>query len=191
MIATATMTQTKLRIELVNLEMQSLIDRSLKDELLNRIIDYCVPLKYLAAFTIWGMEQNEAHMRLDVQLDYDEYERQVKLSGDGLPEGLAGAYSLSCGPAGGGGAGTSQPAHCPHMGKALDLYIRLAREKGLRLDWSVRFRENRRELCEKFGLTPAFIHDCTSDAAPNSVTNSLYAELTMTGRMSHKVVPPG
>ena len=77
--------------------------------------------------------------------------------------------------------------HCPHMGKALDLYMRLVKERGLRLHWSVRFREKREEMCEKFGLGPAIIRDCTTDGISNEVTNSLHTGLTMMGRVSEQV----
>jgi len=189
MIATTTMTQVGLRLELVSLEMQSLNDRSLKDKLLNEIIAYCVPHKCLQSFTVWGMEDGDAHMRLTVEIDYDEHERQVKVYGEGLPEGVAGSYNLGCGPPGGEGAGLSQPGSCPHMGKALELYLKLVEDKGLRLHWTVRFRENRTEMCEKFGLVPAVVHDCTVSGVPSTVTNYRYPELTLTGRVSTKVVP--
>ena len=132
------------------------------------------------------MDDGDAHMRLEVAIDYDEHEQQIRLSGDGLPEGMAGRYALADGPTAGG---LSQPGHCPHMGKALDLYIRLVKEKDLRLHWTVRFREQRQEMCEKFGLSPAVIHDCTVNGLQSTVTNSLYPELTIVGRVSQKVLP--
>ena len=186
MTGTSTMTRTGLRLELVSLEMQSLNDRSMKDELLGDVIAYCVPRKFLANFTIYGMEGGDSHMRLEAAIDYDEHEEQVRLSGDGLPDGVAGSYALADGPA---GAGPARPDHCPHMGKALDLYIRLVKEKGLQLLWTVSFREKRREMCEKFGLVPVVIHDCTLGGLQSTVTNSLYSELTIVGRVSPKVLP--
>ena len=191
MIGTTTMTQTGLRIELVSLEMQSLNDRSLKDSNLNEIIDYCAPRGFLESFTIWGMEDGKAHLRLRVELDYEEHERQIRLHGDALPDGMTGQYSITYGPPGGELEGFPQPPSCPHMGKALDLFIKLARDKGLRLHWTVCFREKRTEMCAKFGLERALIDDCSSGCAPSMVTNSRYPELTMTGRVSEAIVPPG
>jgi len=189
MIATTTMTQVGLRLKLVSLEMQSLNDRSLKDKLLNEIIAYCVPHKYLQGFTVWGMDGGDAHMRLAVEIDYDEHDRQVKVYGDGLPEGVEGRYSLGCAPPSSDGQGPSQPDNCPHMGKALELYLNLIKDKGLRLHWTVQFCEKRSEMCEKFGLAAAVIHDCTGSGTANTITNSRYPELTMTGSVSERIVP--
>lgn len=121
-------------------------------------------------------------------LDYDEHAQQVKLSGEGLPDGAAGTYALEYGPAADIGEG-SQPRCCPHMGKAVDLFIRLATDKGLRLRWAVRFRDKRQEMCEKFGLGPAIIRDGTGDGDENIVTSTFHPELSVRGRVSRKILP--
>ncbi|MCO6438488.1 MAG: hypothetical protein J5J06_15465 [Phycisphaerae bacterium] len=189
MIATTTMTQVGLRLKLLSLEMQSLNDRSLKDKLLNEIIAFCVPHRYLQGFTVWGMDGGDAHMRLNVEIDYDEHDRQVKIHGDGLPEGIEGTYSVGLAPPSSNGQGPSHPKTCPYMGKALDLYLNLIKDQGLRLHWTVRFRENRAEMCEKFGLCAAVIHDCTGTGTPSTITSVDFPEMTMTGFVSERIVP--
>jgi hypothetical protein len=190
MISTSTLTRTGLRLELVGLEMQSLNDRSLRDRLLNEIIAHCVPLTCLDNFTIWGLDEDEARMRLEVRIDYDEHQHQVELSGDGVPDDLAGSYTLDDGPTGRPGSGPMR-RHCPHMGKAVELYMRLVKEQGLRLVWTVRFRERREEMCKKFGLVPAAVRDGTVGAPESTITNSLYSELIATGRVSSTPFPSG
>lgn len=190
MIATSTLTRTGLRLELVSLEMQSLNDRSLRDRLLNEIIAHCVPLKCLDHFTIWGLDADEARMRLEVRIDYDEHHHQVELSGDGIPDDLAGRYTLDDGPLGSPGSGSTR-RHCPHMGKAVDLYMRLVTEQGLRLVWTVRFGERREEMCKKFGLVPAAVRDGTVGGSESTITNSLYSEVIATGRVSSRAFPSG
>ncbi len=189
MLATSTLTRTMLRIEMLALELQSINDRSLKDKLLNEIIAHCMPLKYLEAFTIYGMDGDEAHMRLEVHIDYDEHEQQIKLFGDGSPDDIARNYAGDDGPSNGTGAGSSRQSHCPHMRKAVDLYMRLVKEKGLQLHWTVRFREKREEMRERFGLCPALIHDCTVGGMESEMTNSRYSELKVVGRVSPKALP--
>jgi len=187
MLGTTTQTQTDIRLQMVSLEMQSINDRTVKDPLLQEIIAYCVPRKYLESYTIYGMDGDQAHMRLDVKIDYEEHEEQLKFSGDGLSGGLAGDFADV--PTSNGGQVPGQVRYCPHVATAVSLYVRLAREKGLRLHWAVRFREKRAEMCEKFGLGPAIIRDATTGGSANRVISSEHPELSVAGRVSTQIVP--
>lgn len=189
MLRNTIMTQIELRLELISLELQSLNDRSVKNKVLNDIIAYCVPRKYLEGYTIYGMIGDQAHLRIEIEIDYEEHEQQVKLSGDGLSDDAVDHFALGDGPDEGRGGASTRGRHCPHMGKALGLYMHLAKNKGMRLHWSVRFREKREEMCEKFGLGPAIIRDCTTDGSTNRITNSELPEVSMTGRVSEQGAP--
>lgn len=191
MTGTTTRTQTWLRMELLVLEMQSLADLSVKNARLQEIIAYCVPQKYLRSFTILGKNGNEAHIRLDVAIDYDEHDRLVRLSGDGLPNGFTGEYGIADGSNDAGAKKGTQPSHCPHMAKAVGLCVHLIREKGLQLEWSVQFREKAIEMARQFDLVLTTTRDCTGGGIKSPVTNSVLGELTATMCASEWAVPAG
>ena len=189
MIRMQTLTQIRLRIELATLELQSIVARSVKAELLNDIIAYCVPKRLLSRFTIWGMKEGKGKLRLDVEIDYDEHDRQVKLHGEGLPDGIEGEYDLSSGPRKTDGEDPVAPKTCPYMGKAVDLYMNLIEERKLNMKWTVQFCRERAAMDERFNLRPVYIHDCTTDGVSNRVTSSQFSELSATVRASQGEVP--
>lgn len=187
---TQIMTQTGLRLEMVSLEMRGLVDRSVKSPRLHEIIEYCVQRRLLHSFQVWAVRGNDGLMRLDVEIDYEEHDRQIRLAGDGLPDGVAGCYPVARAPGNDGG----WRAGCPHVGKAVDLFVKTARDRGLHLTWNVCFCDKHAELNNRFGLTcgTSSFRDLTRNAKPNRIVHSLYSELSVSARISpDSGAPPG
>jgi hypothetical protein len=178
MVSTTTITRTGVRLQLVALEMLSINDRSVRQGLLADIINECVPSGMLACFILWGRRGDQALARMDVAIDYDHHEKLVRLGGDAIPEELRGEYRGELGPAGSFSANPALRKHCPHMGKVIDLFCNLLRQKGLDLAWTVQFRDRADEMQRKFSLVPLSFTDQTAGAAANTVTDSLFPELS-------------
>lgn len=190
----SSLTQTGLRLELLGLEMRGLVDRSVKSARLHEIIEYCVPRRLLRSFYVWAMRGNDGHMLLNVEIDYDEHDRQITLAGDGLPDGIAGSYSIEYGPRPPSTAPDRQRPSCPHVGKAVDLFTKAARDQGLRLAWNVRFCDRHAELYKKFGFStrasgPSRFRDLTRGGATTRIVDSLFPELSVTAVMATDASP--
>lgn len=193
MLKTHTLTRTGLRLELLGLEMRSLVDRSVKSSLLHEIIEYCVPRRLLRSFCVWAMRDHNALMRLDVEIDYDEHDRQIKLAGDNLPDGIAGCYSTECEPSPPRAGSDGQHASCPHVGKAVDLFVKTARDRGLYLTWNVSFCDRHAELYKKFGFSTSGsskFRDLTRGSPSTRVINSRFPELSATAAVASDPAAP-
>ena len=187
MAMTQTLTQTGLRLTLVTLEMQSMIDRSVKSTVLHDIVEFCVPRRLLRFFTIWAQRGNDGLMRLNVTVDYDEHDRQITLNGDGLPDGIAGTYAAECGTPEADRSQETRPRGCPNINKAIDLFAKTARDRGLFLTWAVGFTERHAELYKKFhfGSGNTAFRDRTVGTSATTLIHSEFPEL----RISAAVAP--
>ncbi len=188
MVCTTTITRTGVRLQLVALEMLSINDRSIRHRLLADIVNECVPNGTLASFTLWGLRGDQAQARMGVVIDYDHQEKLVRLGGDGVPEELRGEYRGAPGPAGSSSANTVK--RCPHMGKVIDLFWNLLTQRGMNCTFSVQFRERAAELIRKFNLAPSSFKDQTVGAAADTVTNSLFPELSAKTAFSDQFFAP-
>ena len=167
--------------------MRSIVDRSVRSSCLHEIIEYCVPRRLLRSFWIWAMQDNDALMRLDVTIDYDEHDRQIELAGDGLPDGVAGSYVVGYGRPDAASARQDRHGTCPHVGKAVDLFVKAARDRGLYLTWNVSFLDRHAELYKKFGFTysgSSTFRDLTREAPSTKMVHSALPELSVSARVS-------
>src|SRR3989304_4726883 len=146
----AALTKTTLHLEMLTLEVHSLIDRTMPLEILHEIAAYCVPRKLHFVIHIWGVRGNEGFMRLDIEIDFRMHAPIVSLGGCDLKDGVAGEYWVADPPASlaSGRSSTS----CPHIGKAVDLFMANLRARGLLAAWWVSFRNHAEELNARFGL---------------------------------------
>jgi hypothetical protein len=156
--------------------MQSMIARSVKSTTLHDIVEFCVPQRLLSSFTIWAQRGNDGLMRLNVRIDYDEHDRQIELTGDGLPQGVVGSYAIECGAS---GPGRAHQHGCPSINKAIDLFVKTARDRGLFLNWSASFTGRHDELYKKFhiGSGNSKFRDLTVNAPSTTLTHSEFSEL--------------
>ena len=156
-----------------------MIARSVKSTTLHDIVEFCVPQRLLRSFTIWAERGNDGLMRLNVRIDYDEHDRQIELTGDGLPQGIAGSYAYEYGTSGPDGSRRARPHGCPNINKAIDLFVKTARDRGLFLTWSVSFTERHDELDKKFhlGSGDGDFRDLTVGAPSTTLTHSEFSEL--------------
>jgi hypothetical protein len=180
------MTLTQLRLECLSLEMQSLVDRTVQCEQLREIVEYCVPRRLLRTVFVRANKGWDTMMRLQLEIDYKEHDRQITLSGDGLPDGIAGRYAIGDAPRGDHpGAGARLPS-CPRIGKAIELFTRIARDRGLYLDWDVSFVDRHEELHKMF-LLP-FPRDLTYSGHRKELTHTLFPELKVVAAVAPDIV---
>jgi len=165
-----------------------MIARSVKSQTLHDIVDYCVPQRLLRSFTIWAQRGNDGLMRLNVRIDYDEHDRQVELTGDGLPSGIAGSYVIDSGAPGVDGTNRGRSHGCPSINKAIDLFVKTAKDRGLYLTWDVSFTDRHQELYKKFGFSwgsgPSTFRDLTVGAPSTKLTHSKFAELEVSAAIA-------
>lgn len=176
-----TQTQTTLRLEMLTLEVHSLIDRTIPQRVLHEVADYCIPRRLLRCVHIYGMRNRQAFMRLDIEIDEQTQEQLLTLSGCGLPDGVAGAYSLGDCLARNGSP--TSALLCPCVGKAVALFMATIKKRGLVPAWTLSFRDRHTELCQRFGLTGGEpFTDCTADRPASTVRHSVLSELSVSCR---------
>lgn len=125
-------------------------------------------------------------MRLQLEIDYNEHDRQITLSGDGLPDGIAGRYAIGDAPCGNHpSVGTRLPS-CPRISKAVELFTRIARDRELYLDWDVSFVDRHEELHKKFGLP--YARDLTYSGHRKELTHTLFPELKVVAAVAPDIV---
>lgn len=195
MLALNTLTQTGLRLELVKLELHSLIDRSVKSEWLHEIIEYCVPRRLLRSVTIWGMRGTDGLMWLDIRLDYSEHDRQITLSGDTLPDGIAGSYTVGFSSNDTQESRKGRDPTCPHLAKALELFVETARARGFHFAYGISFTDQHDELRKKFGIGQSSgkseFRDLTRGAQSSTVIHSVLPELRLVAAIADEMALPG
>lgn len=163
-----------------------MIARSVKSTILHDIVEFCVPQRLLQSFTIWGQRGNDGLMRLNVRIDYDEHDRQIELTGDGLPQGVAGSYPLEFGTPSPNGSQEARSHGCPNINKAIDLFVKAARDRGLFLRWSVSFTRRHQELYKKFNFCfgNSEFRDLTVGAPSTTLTHSEFSELKVSAAIA-------
>ncbi|MCO6438489.1 MAG: hypothetical protein J5J06_15470 [Phycisphaerae bacterium] len=165
-----------------------MIARSVNSRILHDIVDYCVPQRLLRSFTIWAQRGNDGLMRLNVRIDYDENDRQIELTGDGLPSGIAGSCVIESGAPGVDGTNRGRSHVCLSINKAIDLFVKTAKDRGLYLTWDVSFTDRHEELSKKFGFSRGGgtnkFRDLTVGAPLTKFTCSRLVELEVTAAIA-------
>jgi len=151
--------------------------------LLEKIIAFCEPRSYLRSYTIYGMRDDQALTLFEVHIDTDEHEPKAAAE---RPSGAVANLDASTDRV----ARDPTPLCLRRLREVVNVCARLARDRGLRLRWAVRFREKRAEMCEKFGLGPSAVQKADS-GHQSRVTTSPYQELSVTGRVSERIAPRG
>ena len=178
MATTATVTQTTVRLGLLTLEVHGLIDRTVGHEILHQVAAYCVPRRLLRCIHVYGMRARQALMRLDITIDYQAHDEFLTLGGCGLPEGVAGEYVLADGPAIGSRSQRSS-TQCPHIGKAVDLFMAAMKKRGLAPAWTLEFCERQIERSAQFGLLGGEpFTDRTIGLRASTIRHTVLPELT-------------
>lgn len=175
MIHTKTTTRTMIRTMLLTFQLRSVVEQTVKCETLKRIIDERVRTKELASFAVWGVQREEAHACMRIQIDYARDTSNIQFNGS-LPED---EYSL--GDTRQLDLEEDEPIEtCRIWREAIDWFVRLCDAHDLSLAWSVRWtaQADRAELCKTYGLAQVSFTDKTEGGPAKAIPNSLFSELS-------------
>lgn len=190
MVRTTTQTQVTLRLQLLTLEVHSMIDRTASEKRLHEIAEYCIPQRLLHSIHIYGMRGREGFMHLEITIDYDAQDQRVTLRGSGLSTDGADEYQIADDPSNSDGPIPSSRHHCPRVAKVISLFMAALRKRGLVVGWTVGFCDRHKELCERFHLLGGGpFTDHTAGSPATTAVHSLLPELSVATRSAPDVHP--
>ncbi|MBN2590812.1 MAG: hypothetical protein JXA96_13190 [Sedimentisphaerales bacterium] len=169
------MIRTSIKNKLIVHQLNYVVEKTVQNDLLKEIIEYCIPERTLEHIWIMGSINGEIHAKMELSISYDSGAAAFNIKGNIKDQMF-----------------TSDPnndwlnnktdeekANCPVWAQAIDWFSELCKQENLPIKWCVKFCERSEEMFGKFGLCPLTDKDRTSESNASDLPNSVISNLNM------------